>query len=118
MMIPDRASLTTIQRLMGASLLVLANKLDIEGSMSVEEIRKVGVPLVQGLLRQGLMGTVAGFGRHQDSQLDYQAMQCYHGSQRTGRHPMGCGRCQGATFSLLNHHLSGGLVAHLLVFAD
>ncbi|KAI4099735.1 MAG: hypothetical protein L6R37_005845 [Teloschistes peruensis] len=40
MMIPDRASLTTIQRLMGASLLVLANKLDIEGSMSVEEIRK------------------------------------------------------------------------------
>ncbi|KAL8642920.1 MAG: hypothetical protein Q9228_000457 [Teloschistes exilis] len=40
MMIPARASLTTIQRLMGASLLVLANKSDIEGSMSVEEIRK------------------------------------------------------------------------------
>ncbi|KAI4257053.1 MAG: hypothetical protein LQ352_001818 [Teloschistes flavicans] len=40
MLNPGRASLMIIQRLMGASLLVFANKSDIEGSMSVEEIRK------------------------------------------------------------------------------
>lgn len=100
-----KTPLTASQRLMGASLLVLTNKADIEGSMSTDEIRKVRDPWCRGLPREGLTGVVPGFGRNQNAQLDHHSMQRYHRLQCAGRDQMGRRGRETKAFPLLTGNI-------------
>lgn len=63
---------------MGASLLVFANKTDVDGCMNDEDIRKVSsdvFPVITMVsLTAGLKGTPSGC--HPYAQMDYKTVQC------------------------------------------
>ena len=76
------------QRLAGASLLVFANKQDLPGAMSAEEIR--GVSTMQAETLSFILsvssplspGTAAGL--YKDTSLDDSAVQCCHWRKTVG----------------------------------
>ena len=74
----------SFQRLAGASLLVFANKQDLPGAMSSEEIKTVST--VHAAILSGssplFPGTAAGL--YRDTSLDDSAMQCRHWGETVG----------------------------------
>ena len=83
---------------MGASLLVFANKTDVDGCMNDEDIRKVKlrglsrVNLTVVLLIAGLTGTPSGC--HPYAQMDYKTVQCNDWKEFDRRSGVGSSRCQ------------------------
>lgn len=68
--------LTTEKRLMGASLLVFANKTDIDDCMTDSEIQQVSDdgscgPTKDKRIYSELINSGASTGRNQDAQMDY-----------------------------------------------
>lgn len=95
---------------MGASLLVFANKTDVGGCMTEDEIGKVqkSIPTLPGVRKNTadiFPGTAAG--RNQDAQVDYPPMQCYHGTVLEGRNVMGGARRKRQTVLVLRFKSSG-----------
>ena len=86
----------TSQRLMGASLLVFANKTDVDGCMNDEDIRKVSPDVSPGmtivLLRPGLTGTPSGC--YPYAQMDYKTVQCNDGQEFDRRPGVGSTGCE------------------------
>ena len=81
------------QRLMGASLLVFANKTDVSGCMIDDEIREVETlfPLLSG----GRLTPLGAATRcNTDAQVDHLPMQCNHGAASAGRIGMGGTGCE------------------------
>lgn len=75
---------------MGASLLVFANKTDVGGCMTDDEMRKVGdctLPVLSGEGRLILPGVATRC--NQDAQVGYFPMQRNHGGIPAGRIGMG-----------------------------
>lgn len=62
---------------MGATLLVFANKTDISGGMSDDEVQQVRIVEAGALCRPRIGSLSAGVAirRHQDSSMEHRAMQ-------------------------------------------
>ncbi|KAL6404104.1 hypothetical protein AUP68_13485 [Ilyonectria robusta] len=94
-----------MQRLAGASLLVFANKTDVDGCMTEQEILAVSCRQ-ERTSRTRLMTDfgclVPATGVNTDTPLAHFAMQCHDGQQSQGGIGVGGGRRQEATVPLLN----------------
>lgn len=69
---------TIRQRLAGASLLVFANKHDIQGSVSADEIREVSYSTMPGRFVIAQRSSGPRLAIHQVAPLEDPVMQCHH----------------------------------------
>lgn len=87
---------------MGASLLVFKNKSDVLGAMSIEDIRRVIVPLLHSrdcdLINEG---TGSGVGQHTYAQMEHHHLQCRHRRGFEGGNALGCSRRKGPSVPVL-----------------
>ena len=93
---------------MGASLLVFANKTDVGGCMTDDEIRKVRdctLPVLSG--EGGLIQSGAATRCNQDAQVGYFSMQRNHGGVSAGRIGMGGSGCKRQTVLVLRLEFKG-----------
>lgn len=85
-----QSMLTGLERLTGASLLVLKNKSDVAGSMNEDEIREVSERIfVPCSITRPLMQSGPPPRSYPDTQVAHHDLQCYHWPQPTTRIAMG-----------------------------